>query len=95
MDFSNCEIDNKFRKKDYNDISRVSSVSSLSSQDSKNTSIQNKTSNLRENLFIRIDSDDSSENTKIVNPLYRRKMMYLPKSHSPCNIDASDNKIKK
>lgn len=53
-----------------------------------NNNIDNKlkTSNLRENL---------SENLKIINPLHGRKMMYLPKSQSPCNIDTSDNKIRK
>lgn len=56
--------------------------------DFSNNNIDNKlkTSNLRVNL---------SENPQIINPLHGRKMMYLPKSQSPCNIDASDNKIKK
>ena len=62
-----------------------------------NNNIDNKlnTSNLREKMSIYIDDDNSSENLKIINPLHGRKMMYLPKSQSPCNIDASDNKIKK
>jgi hypothetical protein len=55
---------------------------------SSNNNIDNKlkTSNLRVNL---------SENPQIINPLHGRKMMYLPKSQSPCNIDTSDNKIRK
>ena len=65
--------------------------------DFSNNNIDNKlkTSNLRVNLSIKIDSDDLSENLKIINPLHGRKMMYLPKSQSPCNIDTSDNKIRK